>query len=206
MLIVSGLIIGYIAAVFMFALPKINKSIQILEEKNGKEILNKVVTITRNVNADLEYFKKTALQMHKDELRHLTDSIWSIIQEKYNQTRPENVGMTLKTRANDLESIIHEILKRDQQKTPLNKLKMEIINFVRNYRYNNGIGYFWINTFEPRMVMHPVMQELDNQYLGKYQDPDGAYIFNKMVAVCKKQGSGIIKYKWPDKRIKMRKG
>ena len=197
MLIVSGLIVGYIVAVFMFALPKINKSFIMVEEQNGKEVLNRVVTITKSVNTDLERFKKIALQMHKDELRNLTNSIWSIIQVKYNQTKCDHIGLLLKNRAENCESILYAMMyEKGQQKIPLDKLKIKIKNFIKDYRYNNGRGYFWISDFEPRMVMDPIMPELDNKYLGQYHDPEGVYIFNKMVDACKEHNGGIVKYKW----------
>ncbi len=196
MLIVTGLIVGYIAAVFVFVLPRIDKSIQKLEEKNGKEVLNKVVTITENVSADLQRFKQTALQRHKDELKDLTDSIWSIIKAKYDQSKIENVGVLLKNRTKELESMAYEIFYKNQHTMPREKLKRKIINFIKNYRYNNGAGYFWITDFKPVMVMHPLMPELDNKYMGNFHDSDGVYPFNNMVNVCKQHKNGIVRYKW----------
>ncbi len=195
MFIVSGLIVGYIIAVFMFALPRIDQSFQMLEERNAKEILNKVVTITKNVNTDLEHFKQMALQMHKNELRNLTNSIWSIIQVKYNETKPENIGLLLKKRAENLQSIIYGMLHKNQHKMSRGKLKKTIMNFIENYRYNNGACYFWISDFEPRMLMHPIMPGLDNKYMGNYHDPNDVYFFRNMVDACKKHNSGIITYK-----------
>ncbi len=196
MFIVTTLIIGYIAALFIFALPKIDKNIQALEEKNGKEILNKVVTIAKNVSTDLERFKKTALQRHKDELKNLTDSIWSIIKTKYDQSKRANIGILLKKRSQGLESIINNIFYKNKDQISRTELKRKIINFIRDYRYNNGAGYFWITDFESRMVMHPVMTEFDNKYMGGYHDSDGVYPFNNMVNVCKQHKNGIVTYKW----------
>ncbi len=196
MLIVTILIIGYIAAISVFVLPKIDKSIQILEENNGKEILNKVVTITENVSFDLQRFKQTALQRHKDELKNLTDSIWSIIKTKYDQSKIKNIGVVLKNRSKELESMANGIFYKNQHTMSRKKLKKKIINFIKEYRYNNGTGYFWIINFEPRMVMHPVMPELDNKYMGNYHDPDGVYLFNNMVNECKQHKKGIVRYKW----------
>ena len=57
MLIVSSVIVIYTLAISIFVIPKINDSIYSLEEKNAKEILSKVVTITKNVSKDLESFR-----------------------------------------------------------------------------------------------------------------------------------------------------
>ncbi len=196
MLIVTVLIIGYIAAIFIFALPKIDKSIQTLEENNGKEVLNKMVTITENVSADLQRFKKTALQRHKDKLKDLTDSIWSIIKTKYDQSKIENIGVLLKNRAKNLEAIVNGIFYKNQHTMSRKELKKEILNFIKNYRCNNGKGYFWVTDFKPEMVMHPLMPKFDNKYMGNYHDSNGVYPFKKMVEVCKEQNNGIVQYKW----------
>jgi len=83
MLIVSSIIVVYTMAIYLFAIPKIDDSIQSLEKKKSKEILNKVTILTKNVNKNLQNYKKTALQNHKNELKNLTDTTWSIIQAKY---------------------------------------------------------------------------------------------------------------------------
>ncbi len=195
MFIVTGLIIGYIIAVFIFALPRIDKNFQMLEEKNGKAVLDKVVTITKNVNTDLEHFKKIALQMHKDELKNLTNSIWSIIQVKYNQTKFKNIQKALKSRVKNLKYIIYKIFRKNQHKIPRTELKTKIINFIKNYRYNNGTGSFWIMDFKPKMIMNPVMPWLDNKYMGHYHDINDICIFNKCMKICKKHNYGAVKYK-----------
>ena len=71
MFIVASVIIIYTVAISLFAIPKIDESIQSLEEKNAKVILNKVVTITKNVSKDFketsEEIKNTLNESIKDE-------------------------------------------------------------------------------------------------------------------------------------------
>ncbi|MEA3512369.1 MAG: hypothetical protein U9R37_02110, partial [Campylobacterota bacterium] len=50
MMIVTSVIIIYTLVISIFVLPKIDESIISLEEKNAKEVLSKVVTITKNVS------------------------------------------------------------------------------------------------------------------------------------------------------------
>ena len=85
LLVVVMVIATYTVAITAFVVPKINNIIYKLEEKNAKEVLDKVVTLTKNVANDLENFKKISLKKHKDELKNLTSTAWSIIQIKYIQ-------------------------------------------------------------------------------------------------------------------------
>ena len=127
--IVALLITGYIVAIATFALPQIDKSIEYLEEKNAKSVLDKVVTLSKNVHKDLLSFKKISLQRHKDELKHLTDVAWSIIQAKYDQSNKNNEK----------------------------ELQAEVIALVKKLRYANN-NYFFINDYNSRTVAHPFVK------------------------------------------------
>ena len=57
--------------------------------------------------------------------------------------------------------------------------------------------YFWVNDLKPRMLMHPVMPELDGKDLGDYTDPEGKRLFVDMVGVVRASGGGFVEYLWP---------
>ena len=67
---------------------------------------------------------------------------------------------------------------------------------VAKLRYDEKQGYFWINDFTPTMVMHPIKPQLDGANLSKSKDPNGVFLFNEMVKVCKANGSGYVGYSW----------
>ena len=73
------------------------------------------------------------------------------------------------------------------------KQAMEVI---RGLRYGKN-EYFWINDMTPTMVMHPTNPKLEGQNLSGLKDPDGKFLFNDMVAIARKQGSGQVDYRWP---------
>ncbi len=58
-------------------------------------------------------------------------------------------------------------------------------------------GYFWINDYGPKMVMHPVKPELNGKDLSGSRDPNGKRLFIAMVDVVKKDGAGFVDYLWP---------
>ena len=103
MAIFVGAIVVYTFAVLIFALPKIDTSIQSLEEKVGKGELTKIVTIVKNTSADLKNFKKHLVKMHKTELQDLTSVTWTIIKAKYEQSKPENIGKILEKRGREFK-------------------------------------------------------------------------------------------------------
>jgi len=197
MLIVASVIITYTIAISLFAIPKIDESIQTLEEKNAKEILNKVVLISKNVARDLNSFKKRSLQRHKDELKNLTDTAWSIIQVKYEQSKPENLHTVLKKRGEMFKKNLTNFYHNNRDKLSQEALKKAIKNYTKIYRHDSlETGYFWINDFQGNMIMHPIQTYLDGKNLMEYKDPKGVYLFKDFVKTCREKGSGIVKYQW----------
>ncbi|MCQ8879090.1 methyl-accepting chemotaxis protein [Pseudoalteromonas shioyasakiensis] len=74
--------------------------------------------------------------------------------------------------------------------------KQQALSTIGALRYDNN-NYFWINDFQPAMVMHPFKPELNGKSLSNNKDPDGTLLFVDMVNIVKKQGEGMIPYKWP---------
>ena len=142
MLVVTGVIVIYTLSVSIFVIPKIDHSIYSLEEKNAKDILDKVVTITKNVSNDLISFKKNSLQRHKGELKKLTDTVWSIIQIKYEQSKPQNIGNVLKKRGDAFKQNLMDFYNKNKNKMSKDELKSKIKEYINIYRYNN-LGYFF---------------------------------------------------------------
>ena len=74
--------------------------------------------------------------------------------------------------------------------------QQQAMQLVRGLRYDED-DYFWINDLTPQMIMHPANPKLEGQNLGDMKDPDGKFLFNDMVAIAKRQGAGLVDYRWP---------
>ena len=67
---------------------------------------------------------------------------------------------------------------------------------VKDLRYNEN-DYFWINDYQPRMVMHPFKPELDGKDLSQFEDKKGTKLFVEFANVVRSTGSGFVFYYWP---------
>src|SRR5262245_11050546 len=67
---------------------------------------------------------------------------------------------------------------------------------VQVMRYEKN-DYFWINDFQPRVVMHPVTASLVGQDVSSYADPHGKLIFVEAVKIATRDGGGYMEYMWP---------
>ena len=63
-------------------------------------------------------------------------------------------------------------------------------------RYDNGVGYIWINDMKGVMLEHP-KKSLINKSVYDLQDKNGKYLFREMIKVCSEKGEGFVDYLWP---------
>lgn len=80
-------------------------------------------------------------------------------------------------------------------KLTLEEARTRVKDALRNVRYD-GKEYFWINDFQPRMVMHPIKPELEGQDLNEHKDAAGKHHFVEFAKVVKQDGAGLVDYLW----------
>ena len=92
----------------------------------------------------------------------------------------------------------YEALQNDPDKTDPSVVKAyqeKAKIAIKKLRFGED-GYFWINDFTPKMVMHPIKPALDGADLSQSKDPKGKFLFNEMVDVATKNGKGVVNYMW----------
>jgi len=196
MLVVSSAILIYTLGVYIFVIPKVSQSIGRLEEKNAHDTLEMVTTIVQNFNKNVNHYEKFSLQNHKNELKNLTDTVWSIIQIKYEQSKPQNIGTLLKKRAEDFKKDLISFYNKNKNIMSEEELQKAIATYIRIYRYDNSIGYFFVNDLNSTSIIHPLKPEIEGRSFKDIEDSNGVYYVNEMVNIVKKKGSGIVKYMW----------
>ena len=105
------------------------------------------------------------------------------------------------TKTQNLVESAHSIIEHNyalfqQGKLSEQQAKQAALDTIAALRYDKS-NYFWINDYQPAMVMHPFKPELEGKSLANNKDPDGVHLFVDMVNVVKRQGEGFVPYKWP---------
>lgn len=118
----------------------------------------------------LSSYDESLYKEKEEKLKSITDAVYSIIESNQNK----------------VDAGIYD----DEE------AKKIAVEDIRKIRYGKN-DYFWINDNYPKMVMHPIKPEMDGKELSSIRDPDGKYIFNEMLNVVNKSGSGFVYYKWP---------
>lgn len=74
--------------------------------------------------------------------------------------------------------------------------KANAIYTIKQLRYSKGSGYFWINDFEYKMILHPIKPQLEGENCKNNTDPNGKKLFVEFVKAAK-SGEGYVYYQWP---------
>jgi methyl-accepting chemotaxis protein len=113
--------------------------------------------------------KQNVVEGRRNEIQHLVESTWGVI-DHYAQQSAQ--GLLAEEEA--------------QQRA---KEAVKALRFGEN-------NYFWINDLQPRMVMHPLNEDLVGQDLTQNKDPNGKALFVEMADLARKQGQGFVEYVW----------
>ncbi len=195
MLAVGAIILAYTFALLLGVLPSVEKTTRYLEEQNGREVLSKVSLVARNMQINLENFQRTALSYHKRDLRNLTDSFWSLIQAKYEQASPENIGSILEQRGRKLHEALLSVQGTGRERMSSRRLRQAVLDYVRMYSSDQGSDNLFI--YEgTTLVLDPRFPGLSGRDLAGIEDPDGVHFVSEFQKVCRKFGSGTVYYRW----------
>jgi len=139
-------------------------------------------------------------ERRKAELENLVSVAYTTVQRFYDESRDEE---KLKQRKlGELKQVLDAVYSQalrfyEEHKETMERAELEkaVADLVAGARYD-GANYVWINDLTPTMVMHPTNPALNGRDLSTFKDPAGTFLFNEMVAVCRKSGEGMVAYQW----------
>ena len=150
----------------------------------------------------VDEFRATLMQRKKQELKCLSEIAYRATKKYYEYSHRDSIGYSLKQRGHEFKETLLRYYKAHKERFPRETIQQFMIDFVKVYRFDNGVGYFFINDFHPKMICHPVVSKLDGTDLTGYKDSRGVSVFTKMVDVCKKDGEGFVSYRWLNPKTK----
>ncbi len=174
---VIGIIAAAYAATTFLSQQKISESMLSTYMENSRNLLNTVTLNVENQHKSILFHKEKSLEKRKTELKNIVTIAFTIIEGHYK---------------NHQKGLISE-----------HKAKQLAKEELRRIRYNNDVGYIWINDLGkpiPKWIMHPTMPHL----VGKIWDIPEYYIdvgepkhlLSAFVDLCEAQEEGYIQYEW----------
>ena len=120
----------------------------------------------------------------------------SSLSNQYQALKNEQYLKTKNVVETAYSTIKHYAALEQNQTLTRQQAQSQAIASIRSLRYDDT-NYFWINNYQPAMVMHPIKPALEGKDLTNNKDPDGTPLFVEMVSVVKQSGEGYVPYKWP---------
>lgn len=88
---------------------------------------------------------------------------------------------------------LYENNKEEKTKEEIQKLIKEAL---RNIRFNENRGYFFIYGMDGNTIFHPIKPEIENKNLWDYQDKKGTYLLREMSKILKTKTSTYYSWFW----------
>ncbi|MEA2100764.1 MAG: cache domain-containing protein, partial [Campylobacterota bacterium] len=133
-LVISFLIVGFFL-----------NSILLTNEENTKSYYNEL------------------LESRKYEIKGQIDTASKAIESFYNESKIENVSKSVRVTSLDFKETLTRFYNENKDKLSDENLRDELKRFIKSYRYDSGIGYYWINDFDYKMLMHPIKPIFDGK-------------------------------------------
>jgi signal transduction histidine kinase/DNA-binding response OmpR family regulator len=178
LLIVISIVILTITGIIYFVQKETLNTFSGLQDESARNILNAVVLNVENEYNSLVFHEKNALEMRKSKLKNIVSIATSTIDEIH-----KNYG---------------------QGNLTENQAKQKAAAIIRSMRYDQGVGYLWINDMGrpiPILIMHPTTPDLEDTVLDdpKYNCALGIKqnLFRAFRDVCLEKGQGYVDYLWP---------
>ena len=116
--------------------------------------------INNLTESKIKDYKEKAYEDIESELKNYTSLAINSIESFYNKTsKDEEITSNLKLKTDFIFSMMQREYENNKDKLSEDELKEHIKELVKSVRYGKS-GYFWINDFDYKMVMHPIKESL----------------------------------------------
>lgn len=153
---------------------------------------------TKHINetkADLLEYKKTQI---KTQIHTASKAIESF----YNNSKNENVENSIKKESLEFKKILTNYYHASKDLYSKKELEEVLKRLIKSYRYDSEVGYYWINDFNYKMVMHPIKPSLDGKV---FKETPKVPFVALAVDALKKSGakSAVISYEFMHPKSKI---
>jgi len=159
-------------------------------------IVNSLIYIqnSKNFQKDLEIYKKNYMETNKSLIKQHVEKIYSDILIERDVKR-EELEIKLKDKVDNAYAIVSQIYKEVSKEGKEKSIHI-IKEALRNIRFNNGSGYYYLTDMEGTSILHPINTYLENTSILNAQDVRGTFIVKDLINNLKEKDSYLNSYYW----------
>lgn len=133
------------------------------------------------------------IENYKSELKNRVDIIEQSISYK-KSTAEQRLRKNIAQHVNEAVAIAENIYLLNQNSMSDEQIKKMIIEALRPMRFNDGRGYFFIDTLEGDCVLFPTRPVDEGKNILHYQDVNGKFVIKDFVDIAKAHHEGYSEY------------
>ena len=144
---------------------------------------------------DSENLRRTLLKTHKSILRNQVNNALEILSFHHSHIK-KSLRRELKSRVREAHTIATNLYENNKDRFTADEIKTMITEALRDIRFNDGRGYYFIVNLEGTEILYPVNPELEGRNLLDLQDDRGKYVIRNEIKMVKQHGEGFVRGHW----------
>ncbi|UTJ06453.1 sensor histidine kinase [Arcobacter roscoffensis] len=138
--------------------------------------------------------KKSYLKDSREKIYNEVNNVIKYIEYEYNNTE-ERLKKDLKNRVNEAYMVINGIIKNNPHLSKDEQVKL-IKNALRDVRFNDGRGYYYIYSMQGECVLLPIQKSLEGSSFLDIKDKRGKYITRSIIDSLKDGKEEFMHWWW----------
>lgn len=148
--------------------------------------------------SDSKKIQEDFFSIQKASLQQETQTLINYIDNERKQTR-ESLKKDISSKVSEAHSIAYNLYENYKHKLSNTELKNMIIHALRSVRFNNGQGFFYINSLDGIVILDPSKPSREGKNKLTLKDVYGKPIIQKEIEIAKGPGEGYTNYSWQNK-------
>lgn len=144
---------------------------------------------------DIQNLEKEYYQTNKQRVKEEIDKIYNII-EKEQIKSTSLLKKSIKERVDQTHKLLDYIYTNTKKQLGEKEAKKITLETLRQIKYNEGKGYFFMFSLDGIAMMHPILTKLENSSFIEYKDAKGTKIFKDMKNILKTKESTFYEWYW----------
>ncbi len=141
-------------------------------------------------NNEKKLIESEHIQRNKQLIKNQVDSVYNYIAKEQKSTETK-LKESLKQRVYEAHTIATNIYNENKHLDKKIVMKM-IKDALRNIRFNNKRGYFFIYSFDYECILLPVAKHLEGKSFYNFKDGKGNFLTRDIVEQVKKEKEGFL--------------
>jgi len=149
----------------------------------------------KNIKEEKRLIETQYILDEKKEIQAWVDSIENYIHDTEKEAK-ENLNNDLKDKVQNAYSIIESIYENNKDKKSKKEITKLIKDALKNIRFNNGRGYFFISEMKGKSILNSEFPYIENKNLWNYKDSSGTLIFQEANRLLKEKNETFFTWYW----------